>query len=104
MTFRSGKQHRRWRDYRKRASTLNGHFLLGNSLLGSRRVSGADFQHCQKGFLRYVHFADALHSLLAFLLFFQELAFARDISTVALGEYIFADSGNGFARDDPMTD
>ena len=35
-----------------------------------------DFQHGQEGFLRDFDFADALHALFAFFLFFQQFAFA----------------------------
>src|SRR5437773_11645894 len=57
-----------------------------SSIIGS----GADLQHCQKGFLRNFDLSDALHALFAFFLLFQQLSLPRDVAAVALGEHIFA--------------
>ncbi len=46
---------------------------------------GGYFQHGQEGFLRDVYAAYALHALFSFFLFFEELAFARDVAAVAFG-------------------
>ena len=54
--------------------------------------------------MRNIDLADALHAALAFFLFFEEFAFARNVSAVALGEHVFADSGDGFARNDSAAD
>src|SRR5260370_3635495 len=59
---------------------------------------GRDLQNGEEGFLRNVDLADALHAALAFFLLFEEFAFAGNVSAVALGENIFADGRNGFAR------
>src|SRR3989454_12214602 len=61
-------------------------------------VGGRNFQNCEKGFLRDIDLADALHALLAFFLFFEELAFARDVAAVAFGENVFANRRHRFAR------
>src|SRR5260370_11799654 len=62
---------------------------------------GRDLQNGEEGFLRNVDLADALHAALAFFLFFEELAFARNVSTIALGENIFADCRPRFPPNDP---
>ena len=54
----------------------------------------AHLQHRQERFLRNVDFADALHPLLAFLLLFEQLALAADVSAVALGNNVLADRGH----------
>ena len=54
--------------------------------------------------MRDVHLSDALHALLAFFLFFEEFAFAGNISAVAFGENVLADGGDGFARDHAASD
>src|ERR1700691_39202 len=70
-----------------------------NSTSGLFIVAGAagDLQHSQESFLRNVHAADALHALLAFLLLFKELALARDLSAVALGDHVLAYRADCFA-------
>src|SRR5229473_2367577 len=50
-----------------------------------------NFENGEEGFLRDVDLADALHAALAFFLFFEEFAFAGNVSAVALGENVFAD-------------
>src|SRR4030095_10656441 len=57
------------------------------------------FQYSQKGFLRNVYVAHAFHALLAFFLLFQELAFATDITAVALGGDVFAHGSHRLAGD-----
>jgi len=47
-------------------------------------------QHRHEGFLRNIHLAHRLHSLLAFGLFLQQLLLARNITSVALGQHVFA--------------
>src|SRR5690242_10345400 len=53
-------------------------------------IGGGNFQNREEGFLRNVHLADALHAALAFFLFFEQLAFARDVAAVALGKNVLA--------------
>src|SRR5882762_9534180 len=60
---------------------------------------GRYLQNGEEGFLRNVHLADALHAALAFFLFFEEFAFARNVAAVALGENVLANRGHRFARD-----
>src|SRR5207249_11480540 len=49
-------------------------------------IGGRNFQHREKGFLRNINLADALHAAFALFLFFEELAFARDVAAVAFGQ------------------
>src|SRR2546421_4892291 len=70
----------------------------------SARTLLIHLQHGEEGFLRDFDFADALHALLALLLFFEELALARDVAAVALGEDVLAERLDGLARDDLVAD
>src|SRR5258708_11407467 len=77
--------------------------LQSGSLATLRRLRSllfSDLQYGEEGFLGDVDFADALHALFAFFLFFEELAFAGDVAAVALGDDVFADGGDRLARDD----
>src|SRR6266851_5192660 len=65
---------------------------------------GSHFEDGEEGFLRNVDLADALHAALAFFLFFEEFTFARDVAAVALGENVFADRRNRFARNHTAAD
>src|SRR6266851_4253429 len=67
-------------------------------------VGGGNLEDREERFLRNIHLADALHALLAFLLFFEELALARDVAAVALGENVFADRRDRFARNHAAAD
>src|SRR5882757_7321467 len=60
----------------------------------------ARLQDCEERFLRYFHRADLLHALFPFLLFIQQLALARGIAAVALGDHVLAQRLDVFARDD----
>src|SRR5271165_1379953 len=64
----------------------------------------ADLEDRQKRLLRDVHLPDALHPLLALFLLFEQLAFARNVSAVALGDDVLADRRDGFARHDLRAD
>src|SRR6478752_9870591 len=59
----------------------------------------ADLQHGQEGFLWNLHRTDLFHAFFAGLLFFEQLALARDVATIALGEHIFAQRLHSRARD-----
>ena len=50
----------------------------------------AELQDRHKRFLWDFNIAHRLHALRAFLLLFEELALSRDISSVTLGNHIFA--------------
>src|SRR6266436_5269784 len=63
-----------------------------------------NFEDREEGFLRDVNLADALHAAFAFFLFFEEFAFARNVAAVALGENVFSDGRDGFARDHAAAD
>src|SRR5580704_401117 len=65
---------------------------------------GGHFEDGKKRFLGDINLTDALHAALAFFLLFEEFAFARNVSAVALGENVFADGRHGFARDDAAAD
>src|SRR6266566_2918143 len=67
-------------------------------------VGGGNLEDGEKRFLRNVHLADTLHALLAFFLFFEQLAFAGDVAAVALGENVFTDRRNRFARNHTAAD
>src|ERR1700688_2898712 len=67
-------------------------------------AAAGDLQHREKCFLRDVHAADALHALLAFFLLFEELALARNVAAVALGQHVLADGADRLARDDTAAD
>jgi len=50
-----------------------------------------NFENGEEGFLRNIDLAYALHAALPFFLFFEEFAFARNVSAVALGENILGE-------------
>src|SRR6266850_636449 len=58
----------------------------------------------QEGLLGEVHPAHLLHPLLPFLLLLQELALARDVPAVALGQHVLAQGGHVLARHDLSSD
>ena len=60
----------------------------------------AHFQDREEGFLRDIDAADPLHALLAFFLFFQELAFPADVAAVALRQNVLAHRVYGLSGDD----
>src|SRR4051794_9271829 len=70
-------------------------FPVGLRRLGNTRKSG------NERFRWHFNPADHLHPFLAFLLFFEQLALPGDVPAIALGQYIFANCPNGFARDYP---
>src|SRR5579875_2877128 len=67
----------------------------------SRRGAASllDFQDREKRLLGNFDLAQALHPLLAFLLLFEQLAFAGDVAAVALGQHVLAQRAHGLARD-----
>jgi len=50
-----------------------------------------DLEHGEEGFLGDIDLADLAHPLLAGLLLLQQLALARDVPAVALGEHVLAE-------------
>src|SRR5271157_36423 len=58
----------------------------------------------EKRLLRYFHAADGLHAFLAGLLLLQQLALARDVSTVTLRQHVLAQRLDRLAGDDLRTD
>src|SRR6476660_4710300 len=65
---------------------------------------GADFQHREKGLLRDLDAADALHPLLAFLLLLEQLALPRNVAAVTLREHVLPQRLDRLTRDDPAAD
>src|SRR5207249_11183780 len=57
-----------------------------------------------KRLLRNVHLPNAFHSPLSLFLFLQQLAFARNIPAITLGQNVFPDGGNRFPRNHAMAD
>src|SRR5262249_37112973 len=68
-------------------------------------VTGGDLlpkpQQGEERFLRDFHPSNLLHSFLAFFLLFEQLAFARDVSAVALGGDILAQRLDALPCDNP---
>src|SRR6266566_9120621 len=56
-------------------------------------------EHRHERLLRNLDRADALHASLAFLLLFQQLAFACDVAAVALGQNVLPHGRDRLARD-----
>src|ERR1035437_7399725 len=83
-------------------SLLLRYYLGFARLIVFRRLP--DLEHAEEGFLGNLHAANALHALLAFLLFFEEFAFAADVAAVELGDDVLAQRRNGFARHDFVAD
>ena len=48
--------------------------------------------------------AELPHPELAFFLLVQQFALAGNVAAVTFGRYVFAQGGNGFARNDPTAD
>src|SRR5436190_10288548 len=63
-----------------------------------------DLEDGEESFLRDFDGADLLHSFLACLLFFEELALAADVAAVAFCQHVLAQRLDGFARDDIRAD
>src|SRR4029453_16640673 len=63
-----------------------------------------EVEHGEEGLLRHLDAADLLHPLLALLLLLEQLALARDVSAVALGEKLLAARFDRPARDDSRAD
>src|SRR5277367_906219 len=76
----------------RRESRAIGLFLISST--------AGDFQNRQESLLGDVHAADALHAFFAFFLFFEEFAFAGDVTAVAFGDNVLANGADGFACDD----
>src|ERR1035437_2941960 len=83
------------RESRITLSDLPELFLFGTA---------GNLQDREEGFLGDVDLTNALHALLAFLLFFQELALAGDVAAVAFGDDVFADGADGLAGDHAAAD
>ena len=64
----------------------------------------AEREYGEECFLRHFHGADALHTLLAFFLLFEELALTGDVTAVALGEHVLTHCLHGGAADDLSAD
>ena len=60
------------------------------------------FYDFMKSALGQMYDADRFHTLLAFLLLFEELLLSRDISAVAFGQDILSQGRNGLPTDDAV--
>src|SRR5215471_21830091 len=60
----------------------------------------AHSEHSKKRFLWNLHLPNALHPLLSFLLLFEQLAFARNVAAVTLGQHVLAHGLYRLSRDD----
>src|SRR5437773_8468375 len=78
-------------------SSSEVHLSVSSGL--EQRTSLINFQHRQKSLLWNLHPADLLHSLLAFLLFLEQFALARDVAAVTLRDHVLAHRFHGFAGD-----
>ena len=61
-------------------------------------------EHSEEGLLRERHFAKLLHPLLARLLLFEQLIFARHVAAVQLRRHILAKGRERLAGDDRRPD
>src|SRR6058998_3336712 len=68
------------------------------------QIRSFDPEKRQEGLLGYVHGPHALHPLLAFLLFLEELALARDVPAVAFRQDVLPQRLHVRARDDLRAD
>src|SRR3954470_13914109 len=64
----------------------------------------AEFEHRQERLLRDLDAPDLLHPLLSLLLALEELALARDVAAVALGDHVLAEGLDGLTGDDVRAD
>ncbi len=71
---------------------------------GSTACRPPKLEHREERLLRNLHAADLLHPLLPLLLLLEELALARDVAAVALGDHVLAHRLHGLARDDLRAD
>src|SRR5882762_3014097 len=58
------------------------------------------FQDSQESFLRYFYITDLAHTLLPFLLFFQQLTLTADVTAITFGRNILTQGADGFTCDD----
>src|ERR1019366_95102 len=58
-----------------------------------------DLQYRQEGLLRNLDLSHLLHALLALFLLFEQLALARDVAAIALGQHVLAQRLDRGARD-----
>src|SRR5438105_7322765 len=68
------------------------------------RSSPIDLQDGEECFLRDLDAPNPFHALLAFLLFLEQLALARDVATVTLREDVLAERFDRLTRDDLCPD
>jgi len=67
-------------------------------------VFAPDLQHREEHRLRDLDVSELFHAFLTFLLFLEELALARDVAAVALGQHVLAQRLDGGAGDDGAAD
>src|SRR5688572_29437210 len=64
----------------------------------------APLQHGEECLLRNLHRPHLLHALIAFFLLVEQLALARNVAAVALGDHVLAQRFDVLARDDVPAD
>src|ERR1700683_3926436 len=79
-------------------------FPHGSAVVACLIAVFADLENGQESLLRDIDAADPFHSFFAFLLFFEELAFAGNVAAVAFGNDVFPYSRYGFAGYDFRAD
>ena len=62
-------------------------------------ILAVELEDCCERFGRHGDGPKLTHLLFAFLLFFKQLLFARDIAAVTFGEHVLAHGAHRFARD-----
>src|SRR5215468_7350591 len=87
----------------RRRSPCPGTRATGTSVSSLASPSGLrstiHFEHGEERLLRHLDGSDLLHTALAFLLFLQELALARDVAAITLGGDVLAQGADRLARD-----
>ncbi len=75
-----------------------------SSALPGEVILVAEREYCHECFLGNLYVTYHFETFFAFFLFLQKFAFARNIATIAFGEYIFTHGFDCFASDDARTD
>src|ERR1044072_9267040 len=70
----------------------------------ARRSAAVHAEDGEKRLLGHLDGSDLLHTPLAFLLFLQQLALARDVTTVTFRDHVLPQRAHGFAGDDLALD
>src|SRR5205823_14955276 len=88
----------------RRAATTGAVDRRGRRAWAWDRSRFAQAEHGHERFLRDLDVADALHTLLTLALLLEQLALARDVAAVALGQHVLAHGADRLTRDDAAAD